>query len=330
MLAAQIGALAHAPGGTQRSLPANALLLGAVCLPMAATAAYRQRQIRIIADIRVLPETRAHMHIQRNLGFLPIIMNASWKAFQLGRLPSTLAFAHPQGPVDCLHIGTAAWARTLPVQPALIVCNATLQFVVRRQLMFPSQEGLGTYIDLRITAVPYLAEVVNHLAEQERQKRQQYVRAVVKPVIISTLGHLASDAHALFSLSLHRCMRDRRCMQTLHGQLLTLTQPSSSHLVFSYSAAPPLRKAGQARLTADMQHNARHILDAQGKIAPTLASSRAEQHALLLPDERDHEPATASHAAQLPPSVLLHQSTAIESMIHSAPAPSLLPPLSSS
>eukprot|EP00971_Amphidinium_carterae_P223481 4434091-Amphidinium_carterae.1 len=35
------------------------------------------------------------------------------------------------------------------------------------------------------------------------------------------------------------------------------------------------------RLTADMQHNARHNLDAHGKLAPTLAFSRAEQHALV-------------------------------------------------
>eukprot|EP00971_Amphidinium_carterae_P352259 6492513-Amphidinium_carterae.1 len=58
-----------------------------------------------------------------------------------------------------------------------------------------------------------------------------------------------------------------------------------------------------------MQHNARYNLDAQGRIAPTLASSRGQQHVLTLPDE----PITASHAAQLTPTVLLHQSAALDS-----------------
>eukprot|EP00971_Amphidinium_carterae_P097635 1932149-Amphidinium_carterae.1 len=265
-----------------------------------------------IADIRALPDTRAHMHIQRELSLalvkhqrerlLANELEHHAEGIEVGSLSQHMrAFAHPQGLVDGLRIATAAWAHTPPTQPAFVICNATLQFGVRRQLMFPSHgtdkkclnwkhkpaalamvvpercgtlldahshhaqvccqflhacrhnairnllqryaseagytalaeqfalsattcpdthlntqtstkrgleradlylvspEGVGVYIDLRITTVPYAADVVNHLAEQERQKRQQYARAAVKPVIISTLGHLAMDAHALFS-----------------------------------------------------------------------------------------------------------------------------------
>eukprot|EP00971_Amphidinium_carterae_P029496 580791-Amphidinium_carterae.1 len=59
-----------------------------------------------------------------------------------------------------------------------------------------------------------------------------------------------------------------------------------------------------------MQRNAWHNLDAYGRIAPTLSSSRAQQHALTMPDE----PITASHAAQLQPTVLSHQATALDSL----------------
>eukprot|EP00971_Amphidinium_carterae_P218019 4328154-Amphidinium_carterae.1 len=31
-----------------------------------------------------------------------------------------------------------AWASALPTQPSLVICNRTLQFAVRRQLMYPS------------------------------------------------------------------------------------------------------------------------------------------------------------------------------------------------
>eukprot|EP00971_Amphidinium_carterae_P323486 6428623-Amphidinium_carterae.1 len=44
-----------------------------------------------------------------------------------------------------------------------------------------SPDGVDTYIDFRITTIAYHADVVNHLAEQEKQKRQQYLRTAVKP-----------------------------------------------------------------------------------------------------------------------------------------------------
>eukprot|EP00971_Amphidinium_carterae_P221910 4405658-Amphidinium_carterae.1 len=97
-----------------------------------------------------LPDTRAHMHIQRKLSLalvkhqreqlLANELERHVEGIDVGLLSQHMrAFAYPQGPVDCLRIATAAWAHTLPTQPALVLCNATLQFGVRRQLMFPSQ-----------------------------------------------------------------------------------------------------------------------------------------------------------------------------------------------
>eukprot|EP00971_Amphidinium_carterae_P326378 6457111-Amphidinium_carterae.2 len=197
--------------------------------------------------------------------------------------------------------------------PELDTQTSTKRGLERADLHLVLPEGVGVYIDLRITTVPYLADVANHLAEQERQKRQQYVRAAVKPVIISTLAHLAMDAHALLSpiTSLHA--RSALRADTTWAALLAnarragpLFQPLSV-LLLSNAATVESSCTGQARLTADMQNNVRHNLDAQGKVAPTIASSRAQQHALTSPDE----PITASHAA-------LHQATALDSPSTSA------------
>eukprot|EP00971_Amphidinium_carterae_P284418 5646471-Amphidinium_carterae.1 len=178
---------------------------------------------------------------------------------------------------------------------------STRRGLERADLHLVSPEGVGVYIDLRITTVPYAADVVTHLAEQERQKRQQYARAAVKPVIISTLGHLAMDAHALLSQITSQHARsalheDNTWAALLANARRALFQPLSV-LLLRNAATAEGSCTGQARLTTDMQHNARRNQDVQGKIAPTLASRRAQQHALILPDE----PITASHAAQLPP-----------------------------
>eukprot|EP00971_Amphidinium_carterae_P262535 5207616-Amphidinium_carterae.1 len=172
---------------------------------------------------------------------------------------------------------------------------STKRGLERADLHLVSPDGADMCIDLRITPVFYFADVMNHPAEQEKQKRQQYVRAAVKPVIIGT-----------------RPPCSRRT--SLFSQLTTL------HIACSKLAAC---RYHLGRATFQCTPNAfsatQHNLDAQGKIALTLASSRAEQHAFCSPEE----PITASHAAQLQPLTLLHQST-------SAAACSTLPPLSAS
>eukprot|EP00971_Amphidinium_carterae_P062364 1234375-Amphidinium_carterae.1 len=52
-------------------------------------------------------------------------------------------FAHIQGPKDALRIFAAAWASALPTQPRLVICNNTMRFAIRRQLMYPSK-GQGS------------------------------------------------------------------------------------------------------------------------------------------------------------------------------------------
>eukprot|EP00971_Amphidinium_carterae_P145851 2890849-Amphidinium_carterae.1 len=141
----------------------------------------------------------------------------------------------------------------------------------------------------------------------------QYARAAVKPVIISTLGHLAVDAHALLSQITSQHARSALHEDNTWAALLANARralfQSLSVLFLRNAATAEGSCTGQARLTADMQYNARHNQDAQGTIAPTLASSRAQLHALNMPDE----PITALHAAQLPPTVLSHQDTALDS-----------------
>eukprot|EP00971_Amphidinium_carterae_P082611 1634162-Amphidinium_carterae.1 len=252
-------------------------------------------------------------------------------------------------------MAAAAWA-SAPTQPSLVICNSTMRFAVRRQLMYPSkgqglpcqqwkhrpdEAGLVTpqrchhpldafshhaqrfaqeagytalaeqfaltattlpqdqeaassttrrgheradlhlvspggqdqYIDIRVTTVPYAADVHLHLLDQERQKRSQYYRADVTPAVLSTLGQLAPDLHRLLQeLTFEQARRSLHDDTTWAAQLasarLAILQPLSV-LLLRNTAVAEGTCLGDAR--------------ARGNVAPTLAASSAVSPAFCAP-----------------------------------------------
>eukprot|EP00971_Amphidinium_carterae_P133439 2642960-Amphidinium_carterae.1 len=158
----------------------------------------------------------------------------------------------------------------------------------RADLHLVSSGGHDQYIDIRVTAIPYAADVHTHLLVQERQKRAQYHRAAVMPAVLSTLGQFAPDLHKLLQeLTYEHARRPLHDDTTWAAQLanarLAILQPLSI-LLLRNTAVAEGTCLGDARLTADRQLDARHNIGAKGTaVLPSLAASSAAPLASCTP-----------------------------------------------
>eukprot|EP00971_Amphidinium_carterae_P177298 3515980-Amphidinium_carterae.2 len=214
------------------------------------------------------------------------------------------AFAHTQGPKDALRMAAAAWASALyPTQPSAVEAQTrrgrpylvqrfaqeaghtalAAQFALiattlshdqeaassttrrgheRTDLHLVSPGGQDQYIDIRVTAVPYAADVHLHLSI----KRDR------------------SDPSTI-ELTFERARRSLHDDTTWAAQLASARlylQPLSI-LLLRNTAVAEGTCLGDARLTADMQLNARHNVGARGNVAPTLATSSAAPLTICTP-----------------------------------------------